>query len=279
MMMAVPIAIFPYHLCVEGFLNQLVRFLCSCLWVVYLPTLFITLISYHLQAAWLLGPKGCGPNLLITQASRDSSLGPNGSSLFTGSATTSTGSLFNVPASHVIRVTKHQQGGGQPQQGGPGMAGSSLAAASSAVTSSRGGPSLHQQQQQQEGGLSAVTGAGEEGGGRRWVELPIGTNAAGRAMAGLAAATIISAVPPVESSEVLPGAVVPAVLPSSTPDVLPFAPAEVLPSNGECGSERGSCALPSGLEHVIASVESGVLAGVGRGGSAGIQAARLSQIA
>ena len=238
-----------------------------------------TLFPYRLQAAWLLGPKGCGPNLLITQASRDSSLGPNGSSLFTGSATTSTGSLFNVPASHVIRVTKHQQGGGQPQQGGPGMAGSSLAAASSAVTSSRGGPSLHQQQQQQEGGLSAVTGAGEEGGGRRWVELPIGTNAAGRAMAGLAAATIISAVPPVESSEVLPGAVVPAVLPSSTPDVLPFAPAEVLPSNGECGSERGSCALPSGLEHVIASVESGVLAGVGRGGSAGIQAACLSQIA
>ena len=243
-----------------------------------------TLFPYHLQAAWLLGPKGCGPNLLITQASRDGSLGPTGSSLFTGSATTSsTGSLFNVPASQVVRVTKHQQGGGQPQQGGPGGAGSSSAAASSAVPSLRGGASSSHQQQQQQEGASSAAGAGEEGGGRRWVELPIGTNAAGRAMAGLAAATIISAVPPVVSSggtaEVLPGAVVPAVLPSSAPDVLPFAPAEALPSSGEGGSERGSSALPSGLEHVIASVESGVLAGVGRGGSAGIQAACLSQIA
>ena len=214
-----------------------------------------TLFPYRLQAAWLLGPKGCGPNLLITQASRDGSLGPTGSSLVTASATTSsTGSLFNVPASQVVRVTKHQGGG-------LGGAGASAAASSAAISSSRGGAFSHQLQQQE--GASAVTGAGEEGGGRHWVELPIGSNAAGRAIAGLVAATS-SSVPPAVSV-VLPGVVVPAVPPPScAPGVLPFAPAEMLPSSGEGGSERGgSSALPSGLDHVIASIESGVLAGMG----------------
>ena len=149
------------------------------------------------QSAWLLGPKGCGPNVLVTRSSRaaacaGSRSGSKGSSPWTAAAAPSaSSSLFDVPQSQVVRSAKHDR--------------------ESSTASEEGG------------GMCA-------GGSRRWVDVALGTDRVRAAMMGGAPAT-----------------------------------------EAEAEAEEAGRLLPAGLEHVVASIESGVVAGADAGRRGGTE--------
>lgn len=66
-----------------------------------------------LQRAWLLGPRRVGPNVLMAPSSAGSGAG----------AAAGGGTLFDVPAAAVVKVSKQQHGSGPGQQQGSGLGG------------------------------------------------------------------------------------------------------------------------------------------------------------
>ena len=197
---------------------------------------FIFIVLLYSQAAWLLGPKGCGPNLLITrasqaaaQATRSRSI-PNGSD--NGVAAWTGVSLFDVPQSQVVRAAKHAGASStrsRHPQGGSEASGSGGARPDGAAHSvDHHHPHAH----------SEVCDGASPLGSKRWVDISLGSDLVGRALT--------------PESDITGG---------SSAEAEGDARGTL-----EAGVEALAGKLPEGLlEHVVASIESGVIAGVDPG--------------
>ena len=203
---------------------------------------FICIALLYSQAAWLLGPKGCGPNLLITRASQAAAQATISRSRSNGSdngvAAWTGVSLFDVPQSQVVRAAKHVGASStrsRHPQGGSEASGSGGARPDGAAHSvDHHHPHAH---------VEAIDGVSHLG-SKRWVDISLGSDLVGRAL------TPESDIMGESSAET--GTVSEAE-----------GDSQGLLARKEAGANDLEGKLPEGLlEHVVASIESGVIAGV-----------------